>query len=90
MRLSATVSVSDLVRRPGEEAGELTTQPFRFAGDRLFVNADASRPGASVAVEVLGEDGTPLAGYEAAACRVIRSDTLAPGGDGWVRVDRPG
>jgi hypothetical protein len=38
-----------------------------------------------VAVEVLGEDGKPLAGYEAAACKPIRSDTLAAEGDGWVR-----
>jgi hypothetical protein len=73
--------------RASLKQGELTTQPFRCDGDRVFVNADASRAGGSVAVEVLDEAGVPLAGYEAAACRAIRTDTLGPAAasDGWLQ-----
>lgn len=63
--------------------GELVTQPFKCDGDRLFVNADATK--GSVAVEVLGEDGKPVAGFEASACKPIRGETLAKDGDGWVQ-----
>lgn len=70
--------------RAGAKPGELTTQPFRCEGDRLFVNADASR-GGSVAVEVLDENGKPFDGFDAKACRAIDSDTLAAGADGWAR-----
>ncbi len=69
--------------RAGADKGELVTQPFRCDGDRLFVNADASK--GSVAVEVLDEKGTPVKGFEADACEPIRSDTLAEGANGWTR-----
>ena len=68
--------------RAGAEKGELTTQPFACVGDRLFVNADASR--GSVAIEVLDESGVVVKGLEADACRPIKTDTLAQGADGWV------
>jgi hypothetical protein len=71
-------------RASGAEAGELVTQPFRCNGDRLFVNADASR--GSVTVEVLDEAGKMIPGFESAACKPIQSDTLAgDGATGWVR-----
>jgi hypothetical protein len=69
-----------------DAAGELVTRPFKCDGDRLFVNADA-RDGGHVSVEVLGEDGKPVAGYEASACRPLKGDTFAEGVDGWVRWD---
>ena len=69
--------------RAGIETGELVTRPFRCDGDRLFVNADATR--GSMAVEVLDEKGTPVEGFEANACQTIRTDTLAGEADGWVR-----
>lgn len=72
-------------RAAGEQPGELTTQPFRCDGDRLIINADASRPGGSVTVEVLDESGKAIPGLEAAACRAIGVDTLAKGEDGRVR-----
>src|SRR5688572_3678066 len=60
--------------RAGAQAGELVTQPFGCDGDRLFVNADASRGGA-VSVEVLDEKGGVIAGFERAACQAIAVDT---------------
>jgi hypothetical protein len=72
-------------RAKGGECGELVTQPFRFDGDRLFVNADASH--GSVSVEVLDDAGKPVPGFETGSCHVIQSvDTLAgDGSTGWVR-----
>ncbi len=69
--------------RAGPETGELTTQAFRCDGDRLFVNADASR--GSLTVEVLDESGAVMKGFEADDCRPINANTLAEGADGWVR-----
>jgi hypothetical protein len=60
--------------RAGLQAGELITQPFRCDGDRLLVNADASR--GSVAVGVVGAEG-----FEGDACEPIQSDAV----DGIVR-----
>ena len=67
----------------GAETGELVTQPFRCNGDRLFVNAEAQN--GSVGVEVLDEKGNPLKGFETKSCRVIGTDKLATGGDGWIQ-----
>jgi hypothetical protein len=80
MRLDGFVSW----RADANQTGELATQPFKCEGDRLFVNADA-RQGGSITVEVLDEAGKPVPGYEAAACRPLKGDTLAETGDGWVR-----
>lgn len=55
-----------------EEAGELITQKFRCDGDRIFVNADASR--GSMDVQVLGDDEKNV---------TIRTDTLTSG-EGWI------
>ena len=71
-------------RAAPDAPGEVVTRPFKCEGDRLFVNADA-RVGGSVSVEVLGEDGKPVAGHEAGASRPLNGDTLAEGVDGWVR-----
>lgn len=67
----------------GAEIGELLTQPFRCNGDRLFVNAETKN--GSVVVEILGENGKRLKGFETKSCKRIAADTLAEGGDGWVR-----
>jgi len=67
----------------GAASGELVTQPFRCNGDRLFVNAEAQD--GSVGVEVLDETGNPLEGFEAGACRVVTTDTLAKPNDGWIQ-----
>jgi hypothetical protein len=42
----------------------VTTRPVRFAGSRLFVNADTA--GSALTVECLGEDGKPIAGFSCA------------------------
>jgi hypothetical protein len=67
----------------GAESGELVTQPFRCNGDRLFVNAEAQD--GSLRVEVLDENGNPLEGFEARACHVVTTDTLAKENDGWIQ-----
>jgi hypothetical protein len=64
------------------ETGELMTQPFRCAGDRLFINAEAQT--GFVQVEVLDEKGIPIKGFEMKSCRSISADTLAHESDGWV------
>jgi hypothetical protein len=66
----------------GDTEGELVTQPFRFTGDRLLVNADAR--GGSLAVEVLDARGNPLKGFEAGACQTISQDTLTHSGSALV------
>ncbi|MBA3482023.1 MAG: hypothetical protein H0T51_09430 [Pirellulales bacterium] len=69
----------------GDEPGELVTQPFACTGDRLFVNADARQ--GSLTVTVLDEQGQPINGFDAGACKVVASDTLAKDSqtDGWVQ-----
>jgi hypothetical protein len=68
--------------RAGDVPGELTTQPIRCDGDRLFVNADASH--GQIRVEVLDARGHPIDGFDAAACQPLNGDTLEENGNGWV------
>ena len=42
--------------------GELVTNPLRFSGDQLVLNADTSAGGA-IRVEIQDEHGEPLEGY---------------------------
>jgi hypothetical protein len=69
----------------GSKGGELVTQPFVCAGDRLFVNTEAQD--GSLAVEVLDDKGQPIPGFEAGACQPVAVDTLAADNEvaGWVR-----
>ena len=52
----------------------LITKPFRLEGDRLQVNADASR--GRIKVEVSDPIGTPLPGLAVRDCRPIEGDGL--------------
>ena len=45
---------------PSGEEGVLTTEPLRFAGSNLTLNADATQ--GSIAVEVLDVNGEPVEG----------------------------
>ena len=55
--------------------GEMTTKPFRVAGNTLLVNADAH--GGSVTVEVLDADGGAREGFGLADAEPLASDSLA-------------
>jgi hypothetical protein len=79
----ATMRLDGFVSWDAKESGELVTQPFRLAGDRLFVNCDARASG-NVRVDVLDEHGKVVPGYEAGNCKPLAGDTLAKGSDGWV------
>ena len=46
----------------GYKGGQLTTPPIRFSGQRLELNVATSAAG-SVEVELLDEQGLPIAGY---------------------------
>ena len=60
----------------GAAGGSLTTRPVTFSGSRVFVNADAA--GGEVRVEILDEDGHPVAPFTLENCRPVASDsTLA-------------
>jgi hypothetical protein len=67
----------------GEQAGELLTQTIRCNGDRLFVNADATK--GSLRVEVWDERGEPIPGFEADSCDPVSADTLSDDNSGWIR-----
>jgi hypothetical protein len=49
------------------------------------VNAESQN--GSLTVEVLGDDGTAIPGFDADACQVVAADTLAPDEqpDGWIK-----
>jgi hypothetical protein len=55
----------------GDKSGTALTKPFELAGDRLEINADASR--GSLQVEILDTAGRPLKGY---VSNPIRTDAL--------------
>jgi len=57
MRLDGFVS-----QRAENEEGVLTTRPFRFSGNRLQVNMNASAGGV-LRIELLSDAGAPLPGY---------------------------
>lgn len=58
----------------GDEQGVVETIPLQPAGDRLAVNADASK--GELRVEVLDASGKPIAGYEAESCVPITEDSV--------------
>jgi hypothetical protein len=53
--------------RAGHAGADARTRPVTFTGDRLFVNANTA--GAELRVEILGADGQPVPGGDAAHCR---------------------
>ena len=58
----------------GADGGVVETVPVRLGGNRLVVNADASK--GSLEVELLAEDGNPLSGYTRSNCETITSDSV--------------
>lgn len=58
----------------GPEEGVLETVALEPAGDRLYLNADATD--GAIRVEALDADGAVLSGYSAAECDEIRSDSV--------------
>ena len=54
--------------------GRVTTKPFRFAGERLRVNAKADF--GRIRVEVLDEAGEPIEGFESDNCRPLSADKI--------------
>ena len=55
--------------------GKLTTKPLKFSGRRLVINYSTTSAG-SIRVEVLGQDGTAIAGYSIDDCRDICGDDI--------------
>jgi hypothetical protein len=56
----------------GKDGGTLTTRPLRFAGQHLFVNADAA--GGELTAEVLDEGRRVIAGFARGDCVPVRAD----------------
>jgi hypothetical protein len=56
----------------GPEGGTLTTRPVRFRGKHLFVNLEA--PDGELRVEVLDEQGRPIAPFDREHCQPVRGD----------------
>jgi hypothetical protein len=54
--------------------GVLTTKPLVAAGDQLLINADASK--GSVTVEILDENGNPIAGLAKADVEPLAADEI--------------
>ena len=52
------------------DGGEMTTKPFTFAGDTLFLNFSTSAAG-GIHVELLGDDDKPIDGFSFADCQEI-------------------
>ena len=44
-----------------EDGGVVTTAPFRWEGERLYLNAEADS--GEIRCELIGSEGTALAGY---------------------------
>jgi hypothetical protein len=57
-----------------DDEGTLSTRALRFRNPALYLNADAAK--GELRVEVLGSDKRPLAGFGAADCEVVRTDSL--------------
>ncbi|MBN2295565.1 MAG: hypothetical protein JXM70_24255 [Pirellulales bacterium] len=58
----------------GEMPGTLETVPLETSGNRLVVNANASK--GQLAVEVLDKDGKTMAGYSADDCIAMKTDGI--------------
>ena len=58
----------------GPNPGCLTTKTLTFKGDRLVVNIEA--PNGRFAAELLAVDGTPLPGFDEAACDASAGDAI--------------
>ena len=58
--------------RAGKEEGFLTTEKLSFDGKYLFVNADVKNKKASLAVEVLDENGNPIEGFTQKECVALK------------------
>lgn len=69
LRLDGFVSLE-----PARGEGELCTTPLIARGDTLNLNADA-RSG-TVAVEIVAEDRTALAGFGARECQMVQDDSV--------------
>ena len=54
----------------GDETGQLLTKPFVATGDRLLLNVDVRASG-EAQVEVLGEDGKTIRGFELNCCVLL-------------------
>ena len=57
-----------------EEGGMVTTQPFHWEGERLYLNADARK--GEIACEILDSTGQPLAGFSRQDCLSIAGDNV--------------
>ncbi len=71
-RKDGFVSIASQEERPGV----LTTPPLLFEGQRLELNLQTDK-GGQVRVAVLDGRGTPLKGFEEAACDLVQGDALA-------------
>jgi hypothetical protein len=58
----------------GSDGGVVETVPVLLQGNRLVVNADASK--GKLEVELLSENGSPLTGYTRLDCETISSDSI--------------
>lgn len=63
-----------VARSAGDELGVLMTKPFKLEGNRLEINADASR--GLIKIEVTDPLGTPLEGFHVTDCGEIRENNL--------------
>jgi len=70
LRLDGFVSLT-----AGEQSGQLITKPFAATGNRLVLNLDANDVG-EAAVEVLGEDGKPVPGFELSSSVPLRGSAI--------------
>jgi hypothetical protein len=59
----------------GARAGEFTSRPVRFKGNKLFINFSTSAAG-RVQVEILGLNGKPMPGYSLRDCPELYGDAL--------------
>jgi hypothetical protein len=58
----------------GPKAGTLETKPFKLEGGKLELNIDAAR--GEILVEVLDEDGQPIAGFSHADAKPVKIDDI--------------
>ena len=58
----------------GHDEGQLVTEPVEVGGEQLLVNAACI--GGELAVEVIGDDGRALPGYERRSCQLLAADSI--------------